>query len=85
MQFLSDIKLKCESCSGKRFQEKILSIDFFKKNIDDTLNLTIQEGYDFFTKYNQQNIAKQMLPLLNVGLGYVKLGQNLSFGHPGVL
>ena len=78
MQFLSDIQLKCEVCNGKRYQEKILKIYFKKKNISDILNLNIQEGYDFFLNENEIQISRQLKPLIDVGLGYLQLGQSLS-------
>ena len=78
MQFLSDIQLKCETCQGKRYKDEILSIYFKNKNISDVLNLNIQEGYDFFLKENEIRISNQIKPLIEVGLGYLKLGQSVS-------
>ena len=75
MQFMSDISLICENCDGKRYQKKILDIKYQNKNIFDLLNTTIEECYDFFTQNNQQKIAQQLMPLLEVGLGYLNLGQ----------
>ena len=72
---MSDISLICENCDGKRYQKKILDIKYQNKNIFDLLNTTIEECYDFFTQNNQQKIAQQLMPLLEVGLGYLNLGQ----------
>lgn len=84
MQFLADINIKCDLCKGNRYNKNILDIRFKENNISDILNLTIDEGYDFFHKNGQEQISKQMKPLLNVGLGYLKMGQaisNLSTGE----
>ncbi|MAQ31748.1 MAG: excinuclease ABC subunit A [Flavobacteriales bacterium] len=78
MQFMSDIKLKCEVCNGSRYKEEILQVYFNDKNIDDILNLTVEEGYDFFIKNNQTKIAQQIKPLITVGLSYLKIGQPVS-------
>jgi excinuclease ABC subunit A len=73
MQFLSDVVLTCESCRGKRFQKEILEIKYKDKNIDDILQMSIEEASDFFADIPK--IQKKISPLMDVGLGYVKLGQ----------
>ena len=78
MQFMSDIVLTCESCKGKRFKKEVLKVKFENKNIDDILNLTIQYAYIFFQEKNQNKIANKLKALLDVGMGYVKLGQSSS-------
>ena len=78
MQFMSDIVLTCESCKGKRFKKEVLKVKFENNNIDDILNLTIQDAYNFFQEKNQNKIANKLKALLNVGMGYVKLGQSSS-------
>ena len=78
MQFMSDIVLTCESCKGKRFKKEVLKVKFENKNIDDILNLTIQDAYNFFQEKNQNKIANKLKALLDVGMGYVKLGQSSS-------
>lgn len=78
MQFMSDIKITCENCNGKRYKEEILQIKYKRKNIYDILNMTVDSAYDFFTKEDRQNITKHLRTLKAVGLGYVKLGQSLS-------
>ncbi|MCJ7681200.1 MAG: excinuclease ABC subunit UvrA [Candidatus Aminicenantes bacterium] len=73
MQFLSDVVLICDSCKGKRFKREILDVHFRGKNIDDVLRMTILEGMDFFLDYSK--IIKKLRPLIDVGLGYLRLGQ----------
>jgi excinuclease ABC subunit A len=78
MQFMADVKLKCESCQGKRFKDSILEIKFNGKNIDDLLNMTIDQALTFFETHQCQKIKKKLQPLQDVGLGYVTLGQSSS-------
>ena len=75
---MSDIILKCETCKGKRFKKEVLKAKFVNKNIDDILNLTIQDAYNFFQENNQTKITNKLKALLDVGMGYVKLGQSSS-------
>ncbi len=77
MQFMADIHLPCDNCNGKRFKQDILEITFKEKNIADILDMTVDEAMEFFEK-NDARIAAQLRPLLDVGLGYVKLGQSSS-------
>lgn len=74
MQFMADIFLKCESCHGKRFKQEILEIEHNGKNISDILDMTVEEGLEFFK--DKKTIYDKILPLNDVGLGYVKLGQS---------
>lgn len=74
MQFMADIYLKCESCQGKRFKQEILEIEFNGKNIADILDMTVEEGLEFFR--DKKAVYEKILPLNDVGLGYVKLGQS---------
>ena len=76
MQFMADIILECDNCKGKRFNKSILSIKYKNKNIFDVLNLTIDEAILFFEGNNQ--IIKKLNSLKEVGLGYLKLGQQTS-------
>ncbi len=78
MQFMSDIRLKCDSCKGKRFKESVLRVKYFEKNIDDVLNMTIENAYDFFISKSQNKIATKLKCLIDVGMGYVNLGQSSS-------
>lgn len=78
MQFMSDLVLECDSCHGKRFKHDILEVRFEGKNISDILDMTVSEAIDFFGKYSQNTIVNRLKPLEEVGLGYIKLGQNSS-------
>ena len=81
MQFMADIHLVCESCHGKRFKEEILEIKFRDKNIYDVLEMTVNQAVDFFGSgetNDEKKIAKNLKPLQDVGLGYIRLGQNSS-------
>ena len=76
MQFLADVHLKCEVCNGKKFKEEVLEVQFKGKNIYEILELSVDEAVQFFSEHN--DIVSKLLPLQNVGLGYVKLGQSSS-------
>ena len=83
MQFMADIVLECEACHGHRFKQDILDVRYNGKNIDDVLNMTISEAIEFFkTSPNggklEEAIVKRLQSLQDVGLGYIKLGQNSS-------
>ena len=78
MQFMSDIKLKCESCKGKRFKKPVLQVKYQDKNIDDILTMTIENAYEFFLSNNQNKIATKLKCLIDVGMGYVNVGQSSS-------
>jgi excinuclease ABC subunit A len=73
MQFLSDIILTCEACKGRRFQDEILDIQYNSKNISDVLGMSITQACDFFAE--NPKILKKLTPLIEVGLGYLRLGQ----------
>ena len=74
MQFMADLHLTCEDCGGKRFKDEVLEVTFKQKSIFDVLNLTVDEAIKFFK--GQRSIINKLLPLQQVGLGYVKLGQS---------
>ncbi|HEY3404531.1 MAG TPA: excinuclease ABC subunit UvrA [Ohtaekwangia sp.] len=74
MQFMADIFLKCESCHGKRFKQEVLDIEYNGKNIADILDMTVEHALDFFR--DKKAVYDKILPLHDVGLGYVKLGQS---------
>ena len=78
MQFMADLTLECEACHGKRFKKEILDVRFEGKNINDILDMTVSEAVDFFSRYDQKAIVNRLKPLEDVGLGYIKLGQNSS-------
>ncbi len=74
MHFLPDVYVPCEICKGKRFNRDTLEIRYKGKNIDDVLEMTVEEGLDFFKNIPR---IKNKLQLINdVGLGYIKLGQS---------
>ncbi len=73
MHFLSDVVLTCEACKGKRFKDEILEVKHKDKNIDDVLNMTVEDACEFFS--DRPKIRKKLSPLIEVGLGYLKLGQ----------
>ena len=78
MQFMSDIKITCEECQGKRYKDTVLNAFYNNKNINDLLCMTIDELYDFFVKTDEKKLIRYLEPLRKVGLGYVKSGQTLS-------
>lgn len=82
MQFMADVELTCEACGGMRFKPEILEVKYREKNIYDILNMSVDEAVEFFgeDKANStcKRIVDRILPLQQVGLGYVKLGQSSS-------
>ncbi len=74
MQFMADIYLPCETCGGKRFKQQVLDVTYKEKNVSDILELTIEEAVLFFK--DEPKILNKLNPLLDVGLGYVHLGQS---------
>jgi excinuclease ABC subunit A len=73
MHFLPDVYVECEVCRGKRYNRETLEITYKGKNIADVLNLTVDEAARFFR--NVPTIAEKLNSLLDVGLGYLRLGQ----------
>ena len=78
MQFMADIVLECESCHGKRFKNETLEVRYQGKSIYDLLEMTVNQAIEFFSEHRQTKIVKKLLPLQEVGLGYIKLGQPSS-------
>ena len=81
MQFMADVTMVCEACGGKRFKPDILEVRYKGKNIDDILSLSVDEAIAFFGSQNDptaQRIAQKLQVLVDVGLGYIKLGQSSS-------
>ena len=74
MQFMADIFLTCETCGGKRFKQHILDVTYNEKNVSEVLSMTIEEALEFFAK--EPKIIGKIKPLMDVGLGYVQLGQS---------
>ena len=73
MNFLPDVYVKCEKCEGKRYNEETLLCVYKNKTISDVLDMTIEEAYEFFK--NLPKIASGLKMMMDVGLGYMKLGQ----------
>jgi excinuclease ABC subunit A len=73
MQFLSDVVLTCDACRGKRFRSDILEVRYRGKNIDEVLRMSVEEALGFFS--DRADIQNKLLPLQEVGLGYLRLGQ----------
>ena len=76
MHFLADMYIKCDECNGKRFNRETLEILYRGKNISDILNMSINEAMKFFNNHNL--IIRKLETLHNVGLGYIKLGQQAT-------
>lgn len=78
MQFMADLVLECESCHGKRFKPDTLEVRFHDANIYNVLEMTVDQAIEFFSQHGQKKIVKKLIPLQDVGLGYIKLGQSSS-------
>ena len=76
MHFLPDVYITCDECKGSRYNKETLEIKFKDKSISDVLNMTVDEGCDFFE--NISNIRSKLLTLKKVGLGYIKIGQQAT-------
>ncbi|HEY1434053.1 MAG TPA: excinuclease ABC subunit A, partial [Thermoanaerobaculia bacterium] len=73
MQFLADVIVRCDVCDGRRFQARVLGVRLRGKNIGDVLEMTIDDAAAFFA--SDEKIVRRLEPLLEAGLGYVRLGQ----------
>jgi len=73
MHFLPDVYIPCEVCNGKRYTRETLDIHYKGRNISDVLNMSVEEGLEFFS--NIPTIRNKLQTLMDVGLGYIKLGQ----------
>ena len=76
MHFLPDVYITCDECKGSRYNRETLEIKFKDKSISDVLEMTVDEGCDFFE--NISNIRSKLLTLKKVGLGYIKIGQQAT-------
>ena len=76
MHFLPDVYITCDECKGSRYNRETLEIKFKEKSIADILNMTVDEGCDFFE--NISSIRTKLLTLKKVGLGYIKIGQQAT-------
>jgi len=74
MHFLPDIMVKCEDCNGARYNPQTLEINYKGKSISDVLNMSVEEAFEFFVKVPK--LHAKLKTLLDVGLGYITLGQN---------
>ncbi len=73
MHFLPDVYVPCEVCKGKRYNRETLEVKYKDKNINDVLEMTVEEGLEFFA--NIPKIRRRLQTLYDVGLGYIKIGQ----------
>ncbi len=73
MQFLADVTVRCDSCDGRRFQARILSVRLRGRNIDEVLEMTVEDAAAFFAE--EEKIVRRLEPLREAGLGYMRLGQ----------
>ncbi|TGA97386.1 excinuclease ABC subunit UvrA [Sporolactobacillus shoreae] len=73
MHFLPDVYVPCEVCHGKRYNRETLDVTYKGKTIADVLDMTVEEGLEFFK--NVPRIRRRLEPLFDVGLGYIRLGQ----------
>lgn len=81
MQFMADVYLECEHCKGKRFKDEVLEVKYKGQNIYDILEMTVNQAVEFFssgTSHSERSIVSKLQKLVDVGLGYIKLGQASS-------
>ncbi len=81
MQFMADVTMVCEACGGKRFKQDVLDVRYRGKNVDDILDMSVEQAISFFAEGKEElakGIARKLQPLVDVGLGYIKLGQSSS-------
>lgn len=76
MSFLPDVYVTCEQCGGRRFNAETLEVTYGGKNIADVLEMTVAEAYEFFGKV--PGLARKLKTLVDVGLGYIALGQSAT-------
>ena len=76
MQFMPSVEVVCEICDGKRYNDETLTVKYKNKSIADVLNMSVSEAYVFFENIPQ--IKQKLETILEVGLGYIKLGQNAT-------
>ncbi len=81
MQFMADVELVCDSCKGKRFKAEVLEAKYRGKSINEVLDMTVDAAIEFFGAEGgaiSKKVVERLMPLQNVGLGYIKLGQSSS-------
>jgi excinuclease ABC subunit A len=74
MNFLPDVYVQCSECQGKRYNKETLSVLYKGKNISEVLNMTVEEAAEYFQ--NMPRVSRKLQTLIDVGLGYIKLGQS---------
>ena len=78
MQFMSDVHLLCDECHGTRYKDEALEVLYKGKTISDILEMTVDQAIEFFDDDETRAIYTRLMPLQDVGLGYLKLGQSSS-------
>jgi excinuclease ABC subunit A len=81
MQFMADVHLPCETCDGRRFKSETIEIQYRNKSIADILEMSIEEALSFFKEVSDKlevKIVDKIQPLVDVGLGYLTVGQSSS-------
>ena len=81
MQFMADVELSCDTCKGKRYKAETLEVNYRGINIYELLAMNLTDAYSFFAASNErteQKITEKIKPLIDVGLGYLKVGQSSS-------
>jgi len=76
MHFLPDVYVPCDVCHGKRYNRETLEVHYKGKSISDVLDLTVEDAFEFFSAV--PTVARKLQTLLDVGLGYIKLGQSAT-------
>ena len=76
MHFLPDVYVPCDTCHGKRYNRETLEVQYKGKSITEVLNLTVEDAHGYFSAV--PNIARKLQTLLDVGLGYIRLGQSAT-------
>ena len=76
MHFLADVYVECDICKGKRYNRETLEVKYKNKSIADVLDMTVEEGYNFFSKI--PSIKQKLKTLMEVGLDYIKIGQSAT-------
>ena len=73
---MADVYVECDICKGKRYNRETLDVKYNNKSISDVLNMTVEEGYNFFSKI--PSIKQKLKTLMEVGLDYIKIGQSAT-------
>ena len=76
MHFLPDVYVPCDVCHGKRYNRETLDVQYKRRNITEVLNMTVEDAFDYFRAV--PTVARKLQTLLDVGLGYIKLGQSAT-------